>query len=978
MSDTPVPPIASDIAPVTIEDEMRRSYLDYAMSVIVARALPDVRDGLKPVHRRILFSMHESGYEWNKPFRKSARVVGDVMGKYHPHGDSAIYDTMVRMAQDFSMRLTLIDGQGNFGSMDGDPPAAMRYTEARLTKAASTLLSDLDKETVDFQNNYDDTTREPTVLPARFPNLLVNGAGGIAVGMATNIPTHNLGEVIDAAIAMVNNPEITDLELLRIVPGPDFPTGGIIVGRGGSREALLTGRGSVLLRGKVEVEEIRKDRMAIIVREIPYQVNKARMIERIAEAVRERKIEGVADLRDESDRDGVRVVVELKRDATAEVVVNQLYRFTPLQTSFGVNMLALNGGKPEMMTLRDMLQAFLEFREEVITRRTIYELRKARERAHVLMGLGVAVVNLDPVVELIKASPDSASARDALMDRPWPAGDIAPYIALVGEPDRSVVDGMYRLSEAQARAILDLRLHRLTGLERERIGAELREICDRILEFLRILNDRARMLEVLREELIEVRDEFATPRRTVIEESEFDYNVEDLIEREEMVVTVTHGGYIKRVPLSTYRAQRRGGKGRSSMAVRDEDFVSQIFVLNSHAAVLFFSTAGQVYKLKVWQLPAGTPQSRGKAMVNLLPLKEGEVIATLMPLPDDPDMPEIAEVDEAAADEAAEEAAEALDAIADGDAYVMFATARGNVRRNRLADFVNVMSNGKIAIRLGEGDRLVGVLPCNGGDDVVLASRAGKAIRFPVGAVRLFKSRTSDGVRGISLTGSDEVVSMSIIRHREVDVDTRDNYLRFANAKRRWLAQLKALETGTSAVVDGEEAAPVEIGDLPKDEAELAARYGLDLETAQRLEAEEEFLLAVTARGYGKRTSAYEYRTTNRGGSGIVNMTTGARNGHIVACFPVAQGEQIMLVTDGGQLIRTPVADIRIAGRDTMGVIVFKTAQDEKVVSAARLSETAEEEQNGAGEANADGEAGDEGEQDATVTTDLRGDEDEA
>ncbi|WP_372006574.1 DNA gyrase subunit A [Tistrella mobilis] len=978
MSDTPVPPIASDIAPVTIEDEMRRSYLDYAMSVIVARALPDVRDGLKPVHRRILFSMHESGYEWNKPFRKSARVVGDVMGKYHPHGDSAIYDTMVRMAQDFSMRLTLIDGQGNFGSMDGDPPAAMRYTEARLTKAASTLLSDLDKETVDFQNNYDDTTREPTVLPARFPNLLVNGAGGIAVGMATNIPTHNLGEVIDAAIAMVNNPEITDLELLRIVPGPDFPTGGIIVGRGGSREALLTGRGSVLLRGKVEVEEIRKDRMAIIVREIPYQVNKARMIERIAEAVRERKIEGVADLRDESDRDGVRVVVELKRDATAEVVVNQLYRFTPLQTSFGVNMLALNGGKPEMMTLRDMLQAFLEFREEVITRRTIYELRKARERAHVLMGLGVAVVNLDPVVELIKASPDSASARDALMDRPWPAGDIAPYIALVGEPDRSVVDGMYRLSEAQARAILDLRLHRLTGLERERIGAELREICDRILEFLRILNDRARMLEVLREELIEVRDEFATPRRTVIEESEFDYNVEDLIEREEMVVTVTHGGYIKRVPLSTYRAQRRGGKGRSSMAVRDEDFVSQIFVLNSHAAVLFFSTAGQVYKLKVWQLPAGTPQSRGKAMVNLLPLKEGEVIATLMPLPDDPDMPEIAEVDEAAADEAAEEAAEALDAIADGDAYVMFATARGNVRRNRLADFVNVMSNGKIAIRLGEGDRLVGVLPCNGGDDVVLASRAGKAIRFPVGAVRLFKSRTSDGVRGISLTGSDEVVSMSIIRHREVDVDTRDNYLRFANAKRRWLAQLKALETGTSAVVDGEEAAPVETGDLPKDEAELAARYGLDLETAQRLEAEEEFLLAVTARGYGKRTSAYEYRTTNRGGSGIVNMTTGARNGHIVACFPVAQGEQIMLVTDGGQLIRTPVADIRIAGRDTMGVIVFKTAQDEKVVSAARLSETAEEEQNGAGEANADGEAGDEGEQDATVTTDLRGDEDEA
>ncbi|MEN2980164.1 DNA gyrase subunit A [Tistrella bauzanensis] len=974
MSDTPVPPIASDIAPVTIEDEMRRSYLDYAMSVIVARALPDVRDGLKPVHRRILFSMHESGYEWNKPFRKSARVVGDVMGKYHPHGDSAIYDTMVRMAQDFSMRLRLIDGQGNFGSMDGDPPAAMRYTEARLTKAASTLLSDLDKETVDFQNNYDDTTAEPTVLPARFPNLLVNGAGGIAVGMATNIPTHNLGEVIDAAIALINNPELTVGDLLRIVPGPDFPTGGIIVGRGGSREALMTGRGSVLLRGKVEMEEVRKDRMAIIVREIPYQVNKARMIERIAEAVRDRKIEGVADLRDESDRDGVRVVVELKRDATAEVVINQLYRFTPLQTTFGVNMLALNGGKPVMMNLRDMLQAFIDFREEVITRRTIYELRKARERAHVLMGLGVAVVNLDPVVELIKASPDSTAAREALMDRPWPAGDIAAYIALVGEPDRNVVDGMYSLSEAQARAILDLRLHRLTGLERDRIGAELREICDKIIEYLKILNDRARMLDVLRGELIEVRDEFTTPRRTVIEESEFDYNVEDLIEREEMVVTVTHGGYIKRVPLSTYRAQRRGGKGRSSMAVRDEDFVAQIFVLNSHAAVLFFSNAGQVYKLKVWQLPAGTPQSRGKAMVNLLPLKEGEVIATLMPLPDDPDMPELAEVDEATADEAAEEAAEALDAISDSDAYVMFATARGNVRRNRLADFVNVMSNGKIAIRLGEDDRLVGVMPCTGADDVVLASRSGKAIRFPVGAVRLFKSRTSDGVRGISLAADDEVVSMSVIRHREVDVDTRDNYLRFANAKRRWLAQLKAQETGTTAMVDGEEATAVaDPGDLPADAGELAARYGLDLETAQRLEMEEEFLLVITTRGYGKRTSAYEYRTTNRGGSGIVNMTTSTRNGRIVACFPIAQGEQIMLVTDGGQLIRTPVAGIRIAGRDTMGVIVFKTAQDEKVVSAARLSEAADEEPNGAGDV-----AGDEGEQDGNGGTDLRTDDGDA
>ncbi len=748
------PPAAPqfDITPVTIEEEMKRSYLDYAMSVIVSRALPDVRDGLKPVHRRILYAMKENGYDYNKPFRKSARIVGDVMGKYHPHGDAAIYDAMVRMAQGFSMRLPLIDGQGNFGSMDGDPPAAMRYTEARLARAAHFLIEDIDKETVDFQANYDDSTVEPMVLPARYPNLLVNGAGGIAVGMATNIPPHNLGEVIDACCAMIDDPEITADRLMELVPGPDFPTGGTILGRAGIRAAYLTGRGSVIMRGRVHVEEIRKDREAIVVTEVPYQINKARMLEQIAELVRDKRIEGVAELRDESDREGVRVVVEIKRDAIADVVLNQLYRFTPLQTSFGVNALALNGGRPEMMPLKDILAAFLAFREEVITRRTIYELGKARERAHVLAGLAIAVANIDEVIALIRAAPDPATAREQLMGRAWPVGDVAPLIELIDEPGRGIVDGTYSLSEAQAKAILDLRLHRLTGLERDKIGDELREIGGQIREFLEILSSRPKLLEVLRNELIEIRTQFATPRRTTIEDNEFEADIEDLIAREDMVVTVTNTGYIKRVPLSTYRAQKRGGKGRSGMAIKEEDFLSQVFVVNTHTPVLFFSSTGIAYKMKVYRLPLGTPQARGKAMVNLLPLNEGETISTIMPLPED-------------------ESAWA-------DLHVVFATSKGDVRRNLLSDFIDIRANGKIAMKLGEGERLIAVQPCSETDDVLLATRGGRAIRFAVPEVRVFKGRDSTGVRGIRLEEGDEVISMSILRHAEYTVEEREAYLR--------------------------------------------------------------------------------------------------------------------------------------------------------------------------------------------------------
>jgi DNA gyrase subunit A len=894
-AETPKPP-EFDVTPVTIEEEMKSSYLDYAMSVIVSRALPDVRDGLKPVHRRILFAMKEEGYDWNRPYRKSARVVGDVMGKYHPHGDTAIYDAMVRMAQDFSMRLELIDGQGNFGSMDGDRAAAMRYTEVRLAHAAEELLGDIDRETVDFQPNYDETIKEPTVLPARFPNLLVNGAGGIAVGMATNIPTHNLGEVIDACCAMLDNPDVTIAELMEHVPGPDFPTGGLIMGKAGIQQAYLTGRGSVIVRGRTHVEEIRKDREAIVVTEIPFQVNKARMIERIADMVREKRIEGISDIRDESDRDGVRVVVELKRDAMSDVVLNQLFRYTPLQTSFGINMLALNGGRPELMNLADVLRAFIAFREEVIVRRTVFDLGKARDRAHVLAGLAIAVANIDPVIALIRAAKDPVEARTALMAKDWPAGEVAPLIALIDDPEHRVVDGSYRLSEAQARAILELRLQRLTGLERDKIAEELHGLAKQIAEYLAILGSREKVRDILRAELMDVREQYADPRRTTLDEGEFETDIEDLIQREDMVVTVTHGGYVKRVPLSTYRAQRRGGKGRSGMATREEDFVTAVYVVNTHTPVLFFSSRGMVYKLKVYKVPLGTPQARGKAMVNLLPLEEGEIITTLMPLPED------------------EASWEKLD--------VMFATASGNVRRNRLSDFVNVMANGKIAMKLDEGDRLVGVQVCDENEDVLLAAGDGKCIRFPVTDVRVFAGRSSTGVRGIRLAGGDSVISMSVLCHVEFTVEERNAYLKRRRAER----------------AEGENGNGVE--EIGGEENGAVADIALGDERYAEMAALDQYILTITSNGFGKRSSAYEYAVRGRGGQGISNiLLAGGKDAGVVASFPVLDGDEIMLVTDKGQVIRTTVEEIRIAGRSTRGVIVFRVADDERVVSVSRLGD---------------------------------------
>ena len=870
---------------------MERSYLDYAMSVIVSRALPDVRDGLKPVHRRILYAMHEEGYEWNRPYRKSARIVGDVMGKYHPHGDQAIYDAMVRMAQDFSMRLPLIDGQGNFGSMDGDPPAAMRYTEVRLTRAAHEMLDDIERETVEFQANYDESAHEPEVLPARIPNLLVNGAGGIAVGMATNVPPHNLGEIVDACLAVVDEPDISIDRLIEIVPGPDFPTGGIILGRSGIRAAYHLGRGSVVMRGRTHVEQIRKNREAIIVSEIPYQVNKARMIEKIADLVREKRIEGISDLRDESDRTGVRVVIELRRDAMAEIVLNQLFRYSPLQSTFGVNTLALDRGRPQLMDLKALLRAFVEFREDVIRRRTVYELGKARERAHVLAGLAVAVANIDEMIALIRAAPDPAAARSRLVERPWPAQDMGPIIALLDEPGRGVVDGRYSLSEAQARAILELRLQRLTALERDKIGDELKTLSDKIVEYLEILESRDRVIEVLRGELGEIKESYATPRRTVIVESEFDQDIEDLIQREAMVVTVTHAGYIKRVALSTYRAQRRGGKGRAGMATKEGDFLEKLFICDTHTPVLFFSSRGKAYRLKVYRLPEATPQARGKALVNLLPLEKDETITTIMPMPED------------------EADWQTLD--------IMFATASGQVRRNRLSDFASVMANGKIAMKLDDGDRLVGVETCATGENVLLAARSGKCIRFPVDEVRVFSGRTSTGVRGIRLAKGDRIVSMTILRHTDIDTASRDAYIRHANARRR---------------TDGD-------GGVPEN--------GLSPETIARFEEAEEFILSITENGYGKRTSSYQYRTTGRGGQGIVNIETSPRNGPVVATFPVEAADEIMLVSGAGTLIRSPVTDIRIAGRNTQGVKLFNTAEGERVVSAARFAKEFDEIGNG-------------------------------
>jgi DNA gyrase subunit A len=899
----PPEPPEFDITPIAIEDEMKSSYLDYAMSVIVSRALPDVRDGLKPVHRRILYAMKEEGYDWNKAYRKSARVVGDVMGKYHPHGDTAIYDAMVRMAQDFSMRLMLVDGQGNFGSMDGDRAAAMRYTEVRLERSAEELLQDIDRETVDFQANYDETIYEPKVLPARFPNLLVNGAGGIAVGMATNIPPHNLGEVIDGCCALLDNPELTIDELIGFIPGPDFPTGGLIMGRSGIKQAYHTGRGSVVMRGRTHVEEVRKDREAIIVTEVPYQVNKARMIERIAEMVRDKRIEGISDIRDESDRDGVRVVVEIKRDAMAEVVLNQLFRYTPLQSSFGINMLALNAGRPEQMTVRDVLGLFITFREEVITRRTIFDLGKARDRAHVLVGLGIAVANIDEVIALIRAAPDPATAREGLMKSPWPAGDMAPLIELIDEPGRVVVDGKYQLSEIQARAILDLRLQRLTGLERGKIAEELQSLAAEITEYLGILASREKVRAILKEEILEVREKFADPRRTTIDDSEFESDIEDLIQREDMVVTVTHGGYIKRVPVSTYRAQRRGGKGRSGMATRDEDFVSSVYVVNTHTPVLFFSSRGMVYKLKVYKVPLGTPQARGKALINLLPLADGETITTLMPLPED------------------ESACEELD--------VMFSTASGSVRRNKLSDFVNVMANGKIAMKLGEGDRLVGVSVCETVQDILLSTAKGKCIRFPSTDVRLFAGRASSGVRGIRLASGDHVMSMSTLNHASFSIEERDAYLRRRRAER--------MDNDDAAEANG-------------NSEETSQAVTLSDERYAEMVEMDQFILTLAANGYGKRTSSYEYTVRKRGGQGIANIDLSAKDNTVVASFPVDNDDGLVLVTDNGQMIRTGINEIRIAGRSTRGVIVFRVADKEHVVSVSRLTDVEDDEENGEGE----------------------------
>ncbi len=882
MSDTrddrPGPEEPSDIKPVSILDEMKRSYLDYAMSVIVSRALPDVRDGLKPVHRRILYAMQELNFTPDRPYNKSSRTVGDTMGKFHPHGDLAIYDALVRMAQDFSMRAPLIDGQGNFGSVDGDPPAASRYTEARLDPVALALLEDLDKDTVDFKPNYDEKELEPVVLPARFPNLLVNGAGGIAVGMATNIPPHNLGETIDGLLAMMDRPDITLDELMELIPGPDFPTGAAILGRAGIRSAYATGRGSIIMRAKVAVEELRKDREALIVSEIPYQVNKSTLIERIAELVREKRIEGISDLRDESDRDGMRIVIELKRDAVADVVLNQLWRFTALQSSFGANMIALNGGRPEMLTLHDMLRAFLDFREDVVTRRTKFLLAKARDNAHTQVGLAIAVANIDEVIRLIRTSPDTGAARAALMDRLWPARDMAPLIALIADPRHALdADGAIRLSEAQARAILELRLARLTALGRDEIAEALEKLATEIADYLDILGSRARLMGIIRDELVEVKTDFANPRRTEILDSDADMDDEDLIQREDMVVLVSHGGYIKRVPLSTYRAQRRGGKGSSGMATREEDFVARLFVASTHQPVLFFSSAGQVYKEKVWRLPLAAPQARGKALVNLLPLEPGERITTIMPLPED------------------EATWEALD--------VMFATTRGTVRRNKLSDFAQVNRGGKIAMKLDEGEGIVDVQICSDKDDVLLTTARGQCIRFAVDDVRVFKGRDSMGVRGVALAEGDSVISLAILKSFDATPGERAAYLK----------QRRAL-----------------IGESPDDAAEAEAESDngdanvsavLSPERFEAMRAAEQVILTVSENGYGKRTLSYEYRVTGRGGKGIVAMAVNARNGALVASFPVEESDEIMLVTDGGQLIRVPVAGHphrrpRDAGRD--------------------------------------------------------------
>ncbi len=843
--------------------------------------------------------MKEGGYDSGKPYKKSARIVGDVMGKYHPHGDTAIYDALVRMAQDFSMRVPLIDGQGNFGSMDGDPPAAMRYTEARLDRAAETMLEDIDRETVDFQANYDESSQEPVVLPAMFPNLLINGANGIAVGMATNIPPHNLGEVIDACLAYIENPGIELDELLQHLPGPDFPTGAMLLGKGGIREAYRTGRGSIVVRARTKIETIRKEREAIVVTEVPYQVNKQKLVEHIGRLMAEKTIDGIAELRDESDRDGVRIVVEIKRDSDTDVVLNQLYKFTALQTSFGIIMLALNGGRPEVMPLKDIIAAFVAFREQVITRRTIFELKKARDRAHILAGLAIAVVNVDEIVALIRRAKDPQTAKEQLMAKPWPVKDVGPYIELIGEPGRKVVDGTYMLSEEQAKAILELRLQRLTGLERDKIVAELQEVVEQIKDLLGILASRERVLQIIRDEFKRMKDEFNTPRRTTLEEA--DATIEDeesLIQHEDMVLTITHQGYVKRVPLSTYRAQRRGGKGRTGMTRKEEDVVSQVYACDTHTPVLFFSSLGMVYKLKVYKLPLGTPQSRGRAFVNLLNLSEGETISVVLPLPDEAKWDNL---------------------------QLMLATQSGYVRRNSLADFVNVKPSGKIAMKLDEGDRLVGAQVCDDNNDVLLAARNGKCIRFEVGDVRVFASRASTGVRGMNLADGDEVISMSMLRHTDTTPEERQAYLKRSRAER-----------------GGEETAQEAAAEPAADEegAEAVAEVQISDERYAEMKKAEEFILTVAEDGYGKLSSAYEYRITNRGGKGIENIRLAKGGGvHVVAAFPATNDDQLLLVTKQGQIIRTPVKGIRIARRSTRGVVIFRIDDGDKVVSVSRLRE---------------------------------------
>lgn len=903
MSDTPetpenmdeMPPSAPSGPNISITQEMRSSYLDYAMSVIVSRAIPDLRDGLKPVHRRILYAMFEAGNTHDKPYRKSARAVGDVMGKYHPHGDSAIYDALVRMAQPFSMSLKLLDGQGNFGSMDGDNAAAMRYTEVRMDKAASALLSDIDKDTVNFQDNYDGRDQEPTVLPARFPNMLVNGAGGIAVGMATNIPPHNLGEVIDATLALIENPDLTSSDLMTYVPAPDFPTGGLILGRSGARKAYLEGRGSVVIRAKTHIEEVRKDRFAIIIDEIPYQVNKSTMVEKIADAVREKRIEGISSVADESDRVGVRVVVELKRDATPDVVLNQLFRFTPMQTSFGCNMLALNGGRPEQLTLRDFLTAFVAFREEVVTRRTAFELNKARERSHVLCGLAVAVSNVDEVVATIRASADPAEAREKLMTRRWPAADIAPYIRLIDDPSHTMnEDGTYNLSEVQARAILELRLQRLTAMGVKEVTDELESLAAKIKDYLDILRSRARVMAIISAELQEVRDQFSVPRRTEIVDWAGDLDDEDLIEREDMVVTITSGGYIKRTPLADFRAQRRGGKGLSGMSTKDDDVVTRLFVANTHTQLLFFTTDGMVYKLKTWRLPLAGRNARGKAMVNILPIAAGVSIAAIMPV------------------ERPEEEWENL--------QIVFATSAGDVRRNALSDFVNVMRNGKIAMKLPEGVSLVNARICDEDDDVMLVTASGRAIRFRTTDVRIFKGRDSTGVRGVRLGEGDSVVSMAVIRHFEATPEERATYLKMRRAM--------------AGVAEDE-----------GDDEEDAAEGALSPERYAEMSASEDLILTVTEGGTGKLSSSHNYPVRGRGGMGVAAMDRAMRGGALVACFPVEITDQVMLATSKGQSIRVPVEGISFRSRSAGGVKVFNTTNGEHVVSVARIAETGDDDQ---------------------------------